>query len=284
MMKAIEKLREISRTLRACGIEAPEKEAEILIRYGAGIDTVEIYRDNPELSKEQMNTIEEMVSRRSIHEPLQYILGYEEFLGLQLILGEGVLIPRPETEFMAEQAIKQLTVNSSQLKVLDLCTGSGCIALAIAKEFPQLQVYGSDISKVAIDYARRNAWINNIKNVTFLRGDLFEPFKPARLFDLIVSNPPYIRTDDIKNLQPEIRQWEPLNAIDGGSDGLNFYRKIIPEARWFLKDNGALILEIGDGYIKDITEMIKYAGYIQTEVMRDYAQIERIILARWKKQ
>jgi release factor glutamine methyltransferase len=289
MIRVIDKLREISKTLNVSGIEAASKEAEILIKHATAIDTVEMYRDNPELSEEQVIALEKMVMRRSRREPLQYILGYEEFLDLKLLLSEGVLIPRPETEFMAEQAMKIMArykgrgTKDKGGRILDLCTGSGCLALAIAKEFPDMQIYGSDISKVAIDCARRNARINNIKNVIFLKGDLFGPFKQAPLFDLIISNPPYVRTGEIETLQPEIKHWEPINAINGGPDGLDFYRRIIPQASRFLKDNGILMLEIGDGYIEDVSTMIKNSGYAGLEIIKDYAQIERIVLARWKR-
>ncbi len=302
-MKVIEKLKEVTRFLKDCGIEPAEKEAEILLKHGLGIDTVAMYRDNTELREEQTVAIGEMLNRRTMREPLQYVLGYEEFLGLRIILGQGVLIPRPETEFMAEQAIKtvnrytlnvkrknkekdRFTIHDSRFTVLDLCTGSGCLALALAKEFPEAQVYGIDISEAAIGYAKKNAKINRIENVTFLTGHLFKPFSPeasGQLFDFIISNPPYIRTGDIKSLQPEIREWEPLNAIDGGPDGLDFYRKIIPAARHFLKDSGILMLELGVGCVNEVATVIKHSGYSQIKVINDYAGIERIIQARWKK-
>ncbi len=302
-MKVIDKLKEVAGFLKDCGIEPAEKEAEILLKHGLGIDTVEMYRDNTELREEQTVAIGEMVSRRTMREPLQYVLGYEEFLGLRIMLGQGVLIPRPETEFMAEQAIKtvnrytltvirknkekdRFTIHDSRFTVLDLCTGSGCLALALAKEFPEAQVYGIDISEVAVGYAEKNAKINGIENAAFLTGNLFTPLNseaPGQLFDFIISNPPYIRTDDIKSLQPEIREWEPLNAINGGPDGLDFYRKIIPAARRFLKKSGILMLELGAGCVNEVTDMMEYSGYTQIEVINDYAAIERIIQARWKK-
>ncbi len=312
-MKIINKLKEAAKFLECCGIEAPEKEAEIFVREGLDINTVETYRDNPELSKEQTRTLEYMLERRVRHEPLQYILGYEEFLRLKLLVGPGVLIPRPETEFMAEQAVKtvnseQLTINSKNrnsslvpwsLRILDLCTGSGCLALALAKEFPDFEIYGTDISEIAIGYARKNAEINNIKNATFLTGSLFQPFKKIDTdcclpfspldnsisnptgftFDLIISNPPYIRTDDIKGLQPEVKDWEPAIALDGGTDGLDFYRELIPAARYFLKDNGLIILELGNGQSSRVAEIIESSGYSHTEIIKDYAGIERIIQA-----
>lgn len=314
-MKTINKLKEAAKFLESCGIEAPGKEAEIFVREGLDINTVETYRDNPELSKEQIRTLEYMLKRRVRHEPLQYILGYEEFLGLKLLVGPGVLIPRPETEFMAEQAIKtvksyklkvksenkdsSLVTRHSSLSILDLCTGSGCLALALAKEFPDFEIYGTDISEIAIGYARRNAEINNIKNAAFLTGALFQPFKKIDTdyclpfssldnsisnptgfaFDLIISNPPYIRTDDIKGLQPEVKDWEPAIALDGGTDGLDFYRELIPAARYFLKDNGLIILELGNGQSSRVAEIIESSGYTHIEIIKDYAGIERIIQA-----
>jgi release factor glutamine methyltransferase len=289
-MKALEKLNEVSKTLAPRGIEAAEKEAELLIRYGLNISPVDLYRDNPELNDKQILAIEEIVNRRSRREPLQYILGYTDFLGLKILVGHGVLIPRPETELMAEYAIKeitnyklQITNRNSSLSILDLCTGSGCLALALAKEFPDAKFYGTDISRAAINYARKNGDINKIKNVSFFEGHLFEPVSSGtseQLFDFIISNSPYIKTNDIKDLQPEIREWEPINALDGGQDGLDYYRRIIPAAQKFLKDNGILMLELGAGCANDVAGMCERTGYTQIETEKDLAGIERIITAR----
>lgn len=288
MTKVIEKLRMSKELFDRSGIDEPMKEAEVLIRHAIGMDTVRIYRDNPLLDKEQDKILNETLRRRAMHEPLQYITGYVDFLAIRIMVGEGVLIPRPETEVMAEQAIKTVKSqksevrNHSSLRILDLCTGSGCLALALAKEFPDTYVYGSDISRIAIGYAEKNALMNNIRNVRFLAGDLFTPFKHEMMFDLIISNPPYIRTEDIKGLQPEIRLWEPLRAIDGGEDGLDYYRRIIPEAPYYLKDNGMLIMEICPDGLKPIMDMLKKSGYRETEVFKDYAGMERIVMAQWK--
>jgi len=305
-MKTLNKLKKAAEFLASHGIESAEKEAEMLVRHGLGISTAKIYSDNPELSEEQTVALGNMLIRRLRREPVQYILGYEEFLGLKLLVGPGVLIPRPETELMAEQAIK--TVNSNKLQVtsknkslplvprplslvpcpsslsiLDLCTGSGCLALALAKEFHDCQVYGTDISETAIEYAKKNAIINDIKNVTFLRGNLFEPLKKLFIFDLIISNPPYVRTGDIKSLQPEIKDWEPVDALDGGADGLGFYRELIPAAKSFLKDSGIIMLEVGAGQSGRVADIIKSSGYELLEIIKDYAGIERIIKAKWKR-
>ena len=298
-MKAIEKLKEVAKLFESSGIEAAEKEAEMLVRHSFGLNTVEIYRDNPEPGEKQIKTLESMLSRRLKHEPIQYILGHVEFLGMKILVRHGVLIPRTETELMAEQAIKavisyKLQVTSknkdSSLSILDLCTGSGCLALALAREFPDFKVYGTDISEIAIKYAEENARLNCINNVTFLRGNLFEPIEklptsylPFPTFDLIISNPPYIRTDDIKNLQPEIKEWETVDALNGGVDGLDFYRVLIPSAGRFLKDNGIIMLELGFGQSSDVAGILELSGYTQIEIIKDYAGTERIIKARWKR-
>jgi release factor glutamine methyltransferase len=156
-MKAIEALREVTRSLEAYGIESAWKEAEILVTHGSGMDVVEIYRDNPDIPMERVAVIQEMVSRRKRREPMPYIVGHGEFMGLKLILKEGVLIPRPETELMAEYTINMLraeAANGRRWMILDLCTGSGCLALALAKAFPEAYVYGVDISRVAVGCAK----------------------------------------------------------------------------------------------------------------------------------
>lgn len=277
-MKAINKLREVAGILKGCGIEGAQKEAEIMLARGAGIETLEMYRDNPDMTDSQICAAEKLLSRRLLREPLSYIIGHEEFLDLTLEVGDGVLIPRPETELMAEHAIKTTKAQT----ILDLCTGSGCLALALARRISSSQVYGVDISDIAVGYAKRNAVRNNISNVTFLKGDLFEPFKEREIFDLIISNPPYIRSGDIIGLQPEIREWEPKAALDGGEDGLDFYRRIIPSARGYLKDRGMLILEIGAGQADDTADMIKSAGYSCFRIIKDYNGIERILGAEWR--
>ncbi|MDH4028994.1 MAG: peptide chain release factor N(5)-glutamine methyltransferase, partial [Nitrospirota bacterium] len=167
--------------------------------------------------------------------------------------------------------------------MLDLCTGSGCLALALAKAFPDAMVYGTDISDAAIGYAIKNADINGIGNAEFLKGHLFGPLGEGRVFDLIISNPPYIRTADIPGLQPEIRDWEPGSALDGGEDGLDLYREMIPSARRYLSDDGILMLEIGAGQHDELRGMLQRYGYSDIEVLKDYAGIERILQARWTR-
>jgi release factor glutamine methyltransferase len=282
-MKALHKLKEISKKLACYGIQDAEKEAELIIRESLGINLVDLYKDNPQLGEKQITSLDNIVNRRQRREPIQYILGYCDFMGLKILVGQGVLIPRPETELMAEYAIKTVTekYKNLSLNILDLCTGSGCLALALAKALPDSQVYGTDISELALNYAKKNAKINEISNVKFLTGNLFEPLKQDMSFDLIICNPPYVRTEDIKSLEPEIRDWEPLNALDGGTDGLDYYRKIIPDARNFFNNNGILMLELGAGCASSVAHIMENAGYTEIKIQKDYAGVERIIQARW---
>ena len=304
-MNGLDKIKEITEFLRSCGIEDAAKEAEILITETLRISKAKLYAGSFEISEAESKQIDALASRRARREPLQYIIGHVEFHGLKIKVGQGVLIPRPETELLAEEAIKRvmsyelrvrnkigiedskLKTQDSRLKILDLCTGSGCLALAIAKHFPDAEVYGTDISKDAIRYANENAGLNDIRNVTFLKGSLFEPLSQLLThnsslltFDVIVSNPPYIRSGDILNLQPEINKWEPRNALDGGEDGLSYYRTILSEARRYLMLSGVIFLEIGEGQAEEVSGIAMQNGFCNISVIKDYAGIERIVAGR----
>jgi release factor glutamine methyltransferase len=302
-MRAFDKLKEAAGVLKRYGIENAERDAEIIMIHCLKTDRSTFFRDNPIICKEELGKIDDSLRRRSKREPLQYILGYVDFYGLKIKVGKGVLIPRPETELLAEVAIKtvkslklkvkneaknsSLVTRHSSLIILDLCTGSGCLALALAREFPDAWVYGTDISDVAIQYAKGNARLNCISNVIFLQGNLFDPIAQfvtlhaSRVtFDIIVSNPPYIKRDDIKDLQPEIKDWEPVEALDGGEDGLDFYRNVIPKAKGYLKEGSHLVLELGISQAEDIRKIAEDAGFKDITFSKDYAGIERIIIAR----
>lgn len=281
-MKLLDTLKPSTEFLKKSGIIESLVEAEILILHTAGIDRLTAYRDNPEIGQDLLSEIHKLLERRAKGEPVQYIVGHVNFLNLKIKVGKGILIPRPETELLAQEAInegKGQRAKGKELTILDLCAGSGCISLCLAREFPDADIYGSDISEIAIRYAKINADINGIKNVTFLRGSLFEPTKEPLTFDLIISNPPYVKTSDIDELQREIKEWEPIEALDGGMDGLDFYRRIFSEAGNYMKKNGKIILELGFKQAQAVTEIAKNYGFKNITIIKDYAGIERILKA-----
>jgi release factor glutamine methyltransferase len=303
-MRLLDAVRSATEYLEAAGIEDAFVDAELLVLHAAGSERLAAYTENPEIGGKLSAKIRRLLRRRATGEPVQYIIGYVDFLGLRINVGKGVLIPRPETELLAREAIKRirqvrgegsgvrgpktgikgrdkdssLLTPHSSLKILDLCTGSGCIALAVAREFPDAGVYAVDLSKQALKYARENASLNGIGNVGFLEGSLFGPVKGYR-FDLIVSNPPYVRTADLAGLQREIREWEPMDALDGGSEGLDFYRQIFSGARAFLKAGGTVMVELGFGQAEAVEKIIRQSGFSAVEIMKDYAGIDRILKA-----
>jgi release factor glutamine methyltransferase len=282
-MNALDMLRRTKEELAMSGIGDAVREAELIVSYCLGTDRAVLYRDNPRVSDEKAFKIEEYFRRRSNREPMQYILGSTEFCGLTIKVGPGVLIPRPETEMLAVEAIKMLSefdIRMRDCTILDICTGTGCLALALAKEFPSAQVYATDISETAMQYSITNAKLNRIENVKFLQGSLFEPVGKDLRFDFIISNPPYIKHNDMGQLQPEIRNYEPPEALDGGEDGLSYYRAIIPSGKAYLKRSGLLMLEIGIGQAREIIDMAEHEGFTGISLIRDYAGIERIFMAK----
>jgi len=264
-----------------------------------GMERVAFYRDNPALSEVQWKAVKSVLERRNKREPLQYIIGHVDFCGLKIKVGPGVLIPRPETELVVEEMIRTangrqstvcspsspeerivsdpgLSTGGGRLKILDLCTGSGCLALAFARQFRNAEVLATDLSEKTLAYAAENAEINAVKNVTFLKGDLYEPVKGNR-FEIIVSNPPYIKRGDISGLSPEIREWEPVEALDGGEDGLEFYRRILSCSAEYLADQGEVIFELGDGEVRDVIKIAEKSGLRPVSIVKDFSGIDRVL-------
>jgi len=274
-MKAMEAMHRATEWLNALGIEDAPKEAELLVTMGLGVDRLSLYRDDPELGWEDPRILDEMLRRRERREPLQYIIGEVEFYGLRMKVGPGVLIPRPETELLVDEALRRLKGNPSP-RVLELCTGSGCVALAVAKALPESQVLATENSKEALKYAHENAKLNSIENVAFLAGSLFEPVA-GQSFDAVLSNPPYIATAEIDTLAPEIRNWEPRAALDGGPDGLDFYREIIPRVKDYLKPGGALIVEMGAAHAPEVARIASDSGLRPKPPVQDWGGCDRVI-------
>ena len=291
MIRASDGMREVSTILEGYGIEDSRKEAEIIFTQCLGFERVALYRDNPPLSPLQTEALRKVIERRELREPIQYIIGHVDFCGLTIKVGSGVLIPRPETELVVEEVIRTVKSRQSEvisqkypgqstmerrLKILDLCTGSGCLALGLAKEFPKADVVGTDISETALEYARQNAQMNGIGNVIFLKGNLFEPLEGMR-FDIVVSNPPYIRRAEIGSLQREIGEWEPMEALDGGEDGLRFYREILDGSKGYMERDGFIVMEMGDGEFGDVAAMAKILGFKNISIRKDYSARERVL-------
>ena len=257
-------------------------EKEILLSSILSCSRSALYSQEWSLNAAQAKKLSEAIFLRSQGVPLQYILGETEFFGLMFQVDERALIPRPETEILVEMVLKSA---AGQMKILDIGTGSGCIAVSLAKFLPEAQIDALDVSFEALSLAKENALINSAdKNINFLQSDLFSVFKKnnannrLRSYDIIISNPPYVRSGDINGLQKELA-YEPRMALDGGADGLDFYRRVIAEAGNFLNKEGLLFLEIGFSQGEDI-EKIVFAGndFAVDEIIKDYSGIERVMI------
>ena len=278
-LRARDALKLVADTLKGIGIPGAAGEARVILRDGLGMDMIRIYRDDPPLSAIQLRKLNRILARRKKREPLQYILGFVWFYGLRIRVGKGALIPRPETETLVEEALG-LAGSIKALKILDLCTGSGAIALALARNLPDAEVLATDISSDALRWAERNARENAAKNVRFLKGDLFAPVEGA-LFDIITANPPYITDSMLATLEPEIVCWEPGLALGGGPDGLDFVKRIISGAAAHLTHGGYLLIEVAAGTDPDLlASLSREAGLGMQALVRDLAGLERVFIAR----
>ena len=252
-----------------------EREARLLLSLCLGISKEQTINIK-EIDDEDNTRFIELVEKRCQGIPYAYLSGHKEFMGLDFEVNENVLIPREDTETLVLKAIKIAKENYNYPKVLDLCTGSGCIAISIFKNL-ECEMIGSDISQDALNVANQNA-TNNKANVRFIRSNLFSNINEK--FDIIVSNPPYIRTDEIKFLQKEVKDNEPILALDGGKDGLDFYRNISKGAKDFLNNNGFLLFEIGFDEAKEVVEILKEEHYKSIEVVKDLSNNDRVIVAK----
>lgn len=267
-------------------IDSSRATAEILLAHTLAADRIDLYLhyDQP-LNADELNRFKAVIKRRIKREPVSYILGHKEFWTLDLEVNPDVLIPRPETECLVERALENLAAapDSGRKHILELGTGSGAILLALASENARHLYCGTDISAGAIRVAQRNAICHGLaENVRFLIADWFAPFAVrANLFDMIVSNPPYIKTGDLEQLQPEIKAFEPLVALDGSADGLRCLRLIIQSAYLYLKPGGVLILEMGHDQKVPLTQIIDRCGqYDDISFYKDYGGYDRIVAMR----
>jgi release factor glutamine methyltransferase len=271
--------------LLAAGVESASLDAEVLLADVLGAEKTELYlKIETPLKIEDERRFWERLHRRARREPVAYITGQKEFWSVDFVVAPDVLIPRPETELLVEVALEYLKPIRSKTppKILDLGTGSGAIAVSLAKEGLDARLWAVDISSSALEIARVNGNRHvEAGRIKFLQGDLFEPVRAEKnVFDLIVSNPPYIRTGELATLAPDIRDWEPRTALDGGADGMDYYRRIVGEAHYFLSSGGALVLEISADVSQAVVDLFTDCGcYQPPSVYADLAGKDRLIAA-----
>ena len=261
--------------LKEAEIGEAQLDARLLLEEVCGTDhnTLLCHGDR-EVSEAEEEQYRKALEQRAVHVPLQHLLGYQDFMGLRFQVNEHVLIPRQDTEILVEEAMRYL---HDGMRILDLCTGSGCILLSLLHYSNDCEGTGVDISKEALQVAALNAELLGIK-ADFLKSDLYE--KVTGKFDLLVSNPPYIERKVIPTLMEEVREYDPYIALDGGEDGLDFYRRIIGGAQDYLKRGGQILMEIGSGQAKAVSELLREAGFKEIDACRDFAGLDRVVSGR----
>jgi len=267
-------------------IDSPRSTAEILLAHAMGTKRIDLYlRYDQPLNSDELNRFKTLIKRRTNREPVAYIVGCKEFWSMDLEINRNVLIPRPETECLVERALEYLAADPNPVRksILELGTGSGAVVLALASENPRHSYLGTDVSSDAVRVARRNSMRHGMgAKIRFMVADWFAAFDAkSGQFDLIVSNPPYIRSGDLKRLQPEIHAYEPIAALDGAKDGLRCIRHIIQCAYLYLKPAGALLLEMGHDHQAPIKQIIDASGqYEDAQFYKDYSGHDRIVSIR----
>ena len=273
--------------LRENGVEAYGLEARTLLAAAAGKTTEQLLRDMYLYTSSEIETrAEEMLERRLKGEPLAYIAGSWEFYGLPFTVTPDVLIPRIDTEVLVACVVRAIRAFGMKGRVLDLCCGSGCIACAVASELPAARVVAADISLPALDIARKNIKDNKLASrIITIHADA-KTWPPMSIgsFDVIASNPPYIASEEILTLDSSVRDHEPLGALDGGTDGLDFYRAIIKYWTITLRPNGMMMFEVGEGQADAVKKMLLGAGYVAVQTVKDTLGVERVVIGKWKNE
>lgn len=265
------------------GVESPRLQIELLLAHVLRMPRLKLYLSfDRELTESELTTLRELVMRRGNREPLQHLVGTVSFCGYEIAVNRDVFIPRPETELLAEQCwiwLEQSGIESPA--VLDVGTGSGCVAIALALRCPAARITAVDISEAALGVARSNAARHCVEDrITFFCGDGFSPIAKGTRFDLVVSNPPYIPTEEISRLQPEVRDYDPRVALDGGADGLGFIRRLAVEAGDYMAPGGRLMIELGDGQAELARGIFGAAGWNVEDVKVDDRGCPRVLVAR----
>jgi release factor glutamine methyltransferase len=268
------------------GIESPRLSAEILLSGVLGLKRIELYTQfDKTVAAEQLDKLRDLVRRAGQQEPVAYLVGKTEFYSMELNITSACMIPRPETELLVERAIEFLRTRHGTQFVCDLCTGSGCIAVAIGKNFPDARIIATDICDEALAIADENIKKHQLKNkITLLCGDLFDPIisgLDVEKFDLIVCNPPYVSSAEYEKLDKNVKDYEPRKALFAGIDGLDIYRRIIEKADEFLKPDAALMMEIGYAQGPAIRELLEQSGaFTEIKIEKDFHNNDRIVSAK----
>ena len=267
--------------LQECEIEDANLDAWLLLEYVSGISRSWYFvHEDEEISENDIEEYQILIEQRGKHIPLQQLTKEAYFYGMKFFVNENVLIPRQDTEVLVEQVLS-LSKEKENLKLLDMCTGSGCILLALLANLKQASGTGVDLSEKALEVAQRNGKELGIE-VSWVQSDLFD--KVSGSYDIIVSNPPYIETSVIEGLMDEVKLYEPRMALDGTEDGLFFYREITMQAGKYLKNNGILAFEIGYNQGKAVSEFMKENGYKEVQVLQDLAGLDRVVTGRIEKE
>ena len=261
-----------TKCLTDAGVPDAALDAWYLLQMVCKIERSYYYVHGEEdITQDAQKEYEIAVQKRAEHIPFQDIIGEQEFMGLRFKVNSNVLIPRQDTETLVEQVLK---IVKPGMKVLDLCTGSGCVLISVLKNAPELTGMGSDISKTALLVAKENAKLHEV-DAEWVRSDLFDNI--TETFDVIMANPPYIPTGEILSLMPEVRDFEPENALDGGADGLDFYRKIAGQVKDYLNPGGYVYMDIGYDQGEAVSELMRNAGFTEVEVIKDLARNDRVV-------
>ncbi len=266
--------------LKKRGVESARLDADLIVAQVLRLDRVRVLlAGERELTDDELTRIRALVKRRRSFEPIAYLRGEREFYGHRFLVDARVLVPRPDTETLVEVALERLRGRDLGGRVLDLCTGSGCVAVSLKLERKTLTVDAVDLSEGAVAVARDNAQrLGAVWNVRIAVGDLFAPLgRPRALYDLVTANPPYIAASEIPTLPPDVRDHEPRLALDGGDDGLELVRRILAEAPRWIRAGGTLAMEIGAGQADETRALFEKAGFLDVRAAKDYGGIERVV-------
>jgi release factor glutamine methyltransferase len=278
-------LNRITQYLTEKHIDSPRLEAELLMSQTLKMQRIDLYTQfDKEVSQDDSKRLGELVQRASEHEPIAYLIGRTEFYSIDLEVTNDCLIPRPETELLVDKALEFLRGREGRQFVCDLCTGCGCIAIAMAKNFLEADIIATDISEAALKQAERNIERHGLKErIKLLCGDLFEPFVPQidrAKFDLIVCNPPYVSSAEYEKLDRNVKDYEPREALFGGEDGLDVYKRIASGAADYLKADAALIVETGYRQGETVKKLFEQAGFKDLKIEKDFQNNDRVVIAR----